>query len=176
MGESAIIFVTVGTGNTYGFDRLIKKMDEIAGNINENVVMQIGCTEYVPKNAKYFLFAESSEMDKLYKSSRIVVCHSGIGSIINAIKFSKPTVIVPRKKEYREHIDNHQVEISKEMEKEGVITVVYDTENLEYVLADISSIIVPKIKTESNLINLLKGYLNSLSIEHYKIGSTKVQE
>lgn len=163
MGESTIIFVTVGTGNTYGFDRLIKKMDEIAGKIKENVVMQIGCTEYIPENAEYFLFAESSEMNKLYKNSRIIVCHSGIGSIINAVKFNKPTIVVPRRKEYKEHIDDHQLEISTEMDKEGLITVVFDIKDLENVLSDFPSIIVPKIKTESSLITSLKEYFKTLS-------------
>lgn len=164
MGEGTIIFVTVGTGNTYGFERLIKKMDEIAGKINEDVVMQIGCTEYIPKNAKYFLFVKNSEMDELYKSSRVVVCHAGIGSIITAMKFNKPTAIVPRIKKYKEHIDDHQVEISKEIGREGLITVVYDVENLDDLLSNFSSIIIPKIKTESNLTNLLKAYLNNLDM------------
>jgi UDP-N-acetylglucosamine transferase subunit ALG13 len=47
-----MIFVTVGT-HYQGFDRLIRKMDEIAGKIEEDVIMQIGSTQYKPINAKY---------------------------------------------------------------------------------------------------------------------------
>ena len=42
-----MIFVTVGT-HDQGFKRLVKKMDEIAGQIDEEVVMQIGSTDYKP--------------------------------------------------------------------------------------------------------------------------------
>ena len=50
-----MIFVTTGT-HSQGFDRLIQKMDEIAGKINEEVIMQIGSAKYKPKNAKFFNF------------------------------------------------------------------------------------------------------------------------
>lgn len=157
-----MIFVTVGTGNTYGFDRLIKKMDEISGKINEEVIMQIGCTEYRPKNAKFFVFIEKDNLKELCNNSRIIVCHSGIGSILTAMSFNKPTVIVPRRKEHNEHVDNHQMDIAKEMDKGKLITVVYDVNKLEAVLADFPSIIVPKIKTESKLTEMLHLYFDKV--------------
>jgi len=40
-----MIFVTVGT-HDQGFERLVKKMDEIAGQIDEEVVIQVGYTDY----------------------------------------------------------------------------------------------------------------------------------
>ncbi|RKY56218.1 MAG: beta-1,4-galactosyltransferase, partial [Candidatus Neomarinimicrobiota bacterium] len=38
-----MIFVTVGS-HYKGFERLVEKMDEIAGKIEEEVIMQIGYT------------------------------------------------------------------------------------------------------------------------------------
>jgi beta-1,4-N-acetylglucosaminyltransferase len=52
-----MIFVTVGL-HYQGFDRLIMKMDALAGMIDEEVVMQIGSTKYKPENAKYFDFVD----------------------------------------------------------------------------------------------------------------------
>ena len=50
-----MIFVTDGT-HYQGFDRLITKMDEVAGKIDDEVAIQIGSSKYHPKNAKWFTF------------------------------------------------------------------------------------------------------------------------
>jgi UDP-N-acetylglucosamine transferase subunit ALG13 len=48
-----MIFVTVGNCR-YSFDRLLRKMDEIAGKIDEPVVIQRGHSDYQPQNAEFF--------------------------------------------------------------------------------------------------------------------------
>ncbi len=111
-----MIFVTVGLHNQ-GFDRLIKKMDEIAGTIDEDVIMQIGHTNYTPKNATYFRFKDDfSEIVNLNKNARLVVCHGGAGSIIAALEQKTPVIAVPRLKKFREHLNDHQFEISPGLE------------------------------------------------------------
>jgi UDP-N-acetylglucosamine transferase subunit ALG13 len=57
-----MIFVTIGSAvKGIEFTRLIKKMDDIAGKIDEEVVMQIGTVPYEPQNAKYFRYASYQE-------------------------------------------------------------------------------------------------------------------
>lgn len=160
LGEIDLIFVTIG--NTYGFSRLIKEMDEIAKNIEEEVIMQIGETIYEPKNAKYFRFSSIIEMNELYGRSRIVICHGGVGSIISAIEYAKPVIVVPRKKEYGEVIDDHQLEITRELENDGIIRAVYNINGLRNILnepTNFSGI----IKKENLLTRKLKEYLNQLN-------------
>ena len=157
-----MIFVTVGMHTVYGFDRLIKKMDYIARKIDDHVIMQIGCANYEPKNAEYFRFMPKNEMDELYKSARVVVCHAGIGSILTALEYVKPVIAVPRRKKYGEHIDDHQLEISGEMENEGRITVVCDVEELEDVLTNVSTDSVVKVEKDNRLVGALKEYLEGL--------------
>jgi len=154
-----MIFVTVGTLRTYGFERLIKKMDEIAGTIDEKVIMQIGCTEYEPQNAQYFRFMLKEDMNKIYNDSNLIVCHSGIGSILTVLQFEKPFVLVPRMKKYNEHIDDHQLEISKELEKEMQLNVAYNIEDLCNVINNIHLNAYPKSRTTNMLIFKLKNYL-----------------
>ncbi len=126
-----MIFVTVG--NHYqGFDRLVKKMDNIAGIIDEKVIMQIGYTKYHPVNAEFFNFKEkSSEIQSLNNEARIIVCHAGAGSIITAYTYNKPVIIVPRLKKYSEHNDDHQKEIAEALSGVNGITVIYDINDLE---------------------------------------------
>ena len=52
-----MIFVTVGT-HPGQFDRLIKRVDEIAPHIKEEIIIQRGFTRYAPKNTKYFDFTD----------------------------------------------------------------------------------------------------------------------
>ena len=51
-----MIFATVGL-HYMGFERLIRKMDELAGEIDEEVIIQTGHTKYQPRNAAFFAFA-----------------------------------------------------------------------------------------------------------------------
>ena len=156
-----MILVTIGL--LYGFDRLIREMDEIAGRIAEEVIMQIGETAYEPKNAKYFGFASKEEMDRLYEDARVVICHAGVGSILTALEHGKPIIAVPRRKKYGEHVDDHQLDIAGEMEKEGRITVVCDVGELEDVLMNASTNSAVKVEKDNRLVRGLKEYLSRLN-------------
>jgi UDP-N-acetylglucosamine transferase subunit ALG13 len=158
-----MIFVTIGSSR-YGFERLVKEMDEIAGRIDERVIMQIGETSYEPKNARYFRFASKEEMDGLHEDVRVIVCHAGVGSILTALEHNKPLIAVPRKKKDGEAIDDHQLEIARELEKEEVITVVDDVEELERVLRD-GNAICSTFKAENILAKKLKVYLDQLKLK-----------
>lgn len=149
-------------GLLYGFDRLIKEMDEIAGKIDEEAIMQIGETIYEPKNAKYFRFASKEEMDRLYEDARVIVCHAGVGSILTALEHGKPVIAVPRREKYGEHVDNHQLEIAGEMEKEGRITVVYEIKDLESVIKNVNSSSVKFRSEREDLIRELRMYIKQL--------------
>lgn len=166
LGEINMIFVTIGT--MYGFQRLIKEMDEIAKDIEEDVIMQIGETIYEPKNTRYFRFSSREEMNKIYKDARIIICHAGVGSIISALDYMKPVIVIPRKKEFGEVIDDHQIEITRELESEGIINAIYDINELRNILKEKVNFhnTINNNKKENLLARKLKEYLNELS---YKI-------
>jgi UDP-N-acetylglucosamine transferase subunit ALG13 len=147
----------------YGFERLVKEMDRIAGRIGEVVIMQIGETTYKPKNARYFRFASNEEIDRLYEDARVVVCHAGVGSILTALEHGKIVIAVPRRKKYGEHVDDHQLEIARELEKEGRITVVCDVGGLEKVLDDVSTASKTLVENKRELVKALRKYINSLT-------------
>ena len=47
-----------------------------------------------------------------------MITRGGVGSITDSLSYGKPTIVVPRRKELNEHSDDHQIQITKEMEKE----------------------------------------------------------
>jgi UDP-N-acetylglucosamine transferase subunit ALG13 len=133
-------------------------MDEIAGRIDEEVVMQIGRTKYEPQNARYFDFIGENEFKRHCREARIVVSH-GAMVMMDAIEQRTPVIAVPRLKKYREHIDDHQVYIVQELEKQGKIKAVYDINNLEQLLIE-EEIRLPELTKENRLIEALRSYIN----------------
>jgi beta-1,4-N-acetylglucosaminyltransferase len=158
LGEGNLIFVTVG--GMHAFERLVREMNRIADELDEQVVMQIGSTDYEPKNCDYFKFMAANEIEELYARARVVVCHAGIGSILTAMQYNKPLILVPRMKRYGEHIDDHQTEIAREIESRG-ITVVYDIGNLKSAVKNVDMSPI-EFKGETALVHRLKEYLDRL--------------
>jgi beta-1,4-N-acetylglucosaminyltransferase len=140
-----------------GFERLVRKMDEIAGRIKEEVVMQIAGTKYTPQNAKHFDFTTEQEIKELCHKARVVITH-GAMSIIDALEQGTPVVAVPRLKKYGEVIDDHQLYLVQELEKAGKVTAIYDVEELEEALNKAGTKPVELVK-DKRLVNALKGYI-----------------
>ena len=153
-----MIFVTVGT-HYLGFERLIKKIDEIAIRTDEEIVAQIGFTSYKPKNVKYYAFIKEDEIFDYYKKSRIVVTHSGAGTLLNLLPYKKAIVVVPRLKKYNECIDDHQLELTKVIKNKGLATVVYNIEDLELALNNLNIGTIEFDKNNGDLINYIKKYI-----------------
>lgn len=141
-----------------GFERLVKQMDEVAGRIDEEVIMQIGGTKYTPRNAKYFKFATEQEMKELLSKARVVVGHGGVGTIVDVLQAGKPLVVVPRLKEYGEVIDNHQLLLLHELERDGRVTAVYDLEKLGEVLSKLDTSRAVQTR-DKRLVNALRRYI-----------------
>lgn len=127
-----MIFVTIGTMvKVNEFTRLIRKMDEVAGRLDEEVVMQIGSVPYEPQNAKHFSHTSYQESLSYFRNASLVVGHGGAGTIINALRFHVPIVVVPRSQRFGEHFDDHQLELAQRLVGNDLIKVVYDIEDLE---------------------------------------------
>lgn len=161
LGKSAMIFVTVG--NHYkGFERLVIRADELAGKIDEEMIIQIGNTDYLPKNAKYFKFCSYPEIQEYNKKARLVISHAGVGSIITALEQNTPVIIVPRLGKYGEVYDDHQLEIAEALASDSRVKVAYDTDNL---IEDIkfTASFTSANSNKEKLIQSLKTHLSSLT-------------
>ena len=122
-----MIFVTIGT-HPDQFDRLIRRIDEIAPLIKEEIIVQKGFTKYIPKNVKYFEFTD--KMDEYYKNARLVIAQSATSLIEFIIKYGKPVITVPREAKYKEHINDHQVEFAEYFSKKSGVLMIRDMEKI----------------------------------------------
>jgi UDP-N-acetylglucosamine transferase subunit ALG13 len=127
-------------GNDFrDFSRLIKEVDEIAIKISDEIVIQRGYSRYHPKNTRNFDFVPIITAIEYIKTSELVISHAGIGTIILCKEYGIPLIIVPRRKKYNEHMNDHQMEIAKVLEEkgEGGIHVIYEEDQLEKKIIEI---------------------------------------
>jgi exopolysaccharide biosynthesis glucuronosyltransferase PssE len=143
--------------HTKGFDRLLKKMDELAATFGEEVVMQIGHTSFRPQNAKWFDFTTEAGIKEWCKKARVVVTQPAM-SILDAQEQGTPVIVVPRLKKYEEVIDDHQVDFARELEKEGKVIAVYDVDKLEAAFQKVDSR-PPQLARDKRLVDALKKYI-----------------
>lgn len=122
-----MIFVTVGT-HEQPFNRLIKKIDELVDKqiITEEVVIQRGYSTYEPKNCEYHDIIPWEKMCELNEKARIIITHGGPASFIDALRLGKKPIIVPRQKEFKEHVNDHQLLFARKMVEEKMNVVVIE--------------------------------------------------
>lgn len=118
-----MIFVACGT-EKFPFDRLIITIDNAIKNglLRDKVIIQSKTLKYKPRYCFHKEIFFYDDFLKLIEESSIYVCHGGVGSIMSGLYLKKNPIVVPRYKKYAENIDNHQVEITLQLAKEGIIT------------------------------------------------------
>ncbi len=137
MGGTRLIFVTVGT-HEQPFNRLIQYIDELKrdSEIDEEVFIQTGYSTYEPKYCQWSKMISYNEMLKKVEEARIVITHGGPASFIMPLQIGKIPIVVPRKQEYGEHINNHQVEFTRKIAKiKGYIIIVENIQILGIVIS-----------------------------------------
>lgn len=125
-----MIYVTVGT-MFLDFPRLIRKMDEIAGKTGELVYVQTGLGRTYPQNCEHFDFKPREKVLALQRDARVIVCHAGIGSVMDALHAGRPLIVVPRLKKFNEHMNDHQLDVAKAVQARGWGRLVLDIDELE---------------------------------------------
>ena len=125
-----MIFVTVGT-HEQQFNRLVEYMDMWAENHDEKVIIQSGYSTYEPKNCEWKKLLPYDEMNNLIEKARIVITHGGPSSFVAPLMIGKTPIVVPRKKEFGEHVNDHQVRFCRQVEDRiGSIIVIEDINEL----------------------------------------------
>ena len=119
-----MIFVTVGT--QLAFDRLIMAVDQWAGeNPNESVFLQIGPGSYQPQHGEFSNFVAPDKANELFKTADLIISHAGMGSILTALKYKKPILVLPRKASIGEHRNEHQLATAKWLGNKSGVFVAY---------------------------------------------------
>ncbi len=128
-----MIFVTVGT--QLAFDRLIEAVDSWAGeHPGETVFAQIGPGQYKPRNCTFADFVPPDKANDLIRTADLIISHAGMGSILTALKYQKPILVLPRKASLGEHRNEHQLATAKWLGKKSGIFVAEEASDIATIL------------------------------------------
>ena len=148
------IFLTVGN-DFHSFHRLVESADKIAKKGSFNFTTQYGCSDYIPKYIKEaYNFLNREQFYKIFESSDLIISHAGIGTTIDTIRYKKKMILIPRQAKFKEHFNDHQLEIAKEIENRYEnILVLYDIKGIESTINELLSknVNFPKIPDIKNL-------------------------
>ena len=136
-----MIFVTLGS-QKFQFNRLLIEIDRLIeeGKITEKVFAQTGYSDYKPKNYKFNKFLNRDEFNDIMSKCDKVITHGGTGAIIGAIKKRKKVIAMPRLSEFGEHVDDHQLQITKQFSDMNLSRSINKIDELEECLVEIEKL------------------------------------
>jgi UDP-N-acetylglucosamine transferase subunit ALG13 len=126
-----LIFVTVGTHHQ-PFERLLDALSELPG---EELVVQYGPGAPPAGVRRAVAYLPFDEMLACYSEAEKVITHAGVGSILCARRAGHLPLVVPRRHDLGEHVDDHQAELIRVLEQRGSVVAVWETADLAGSLA-----------------------------------------
>lgn len=160
-----MIFITLGS-QKFQFNRLLRQVDNLVkeGIITEEVFAQIGYSDYIPQRYKFKNFLDKNEFDNLISKSDIIITHGGTGVIIGAVKKDKRVIAIPRLSKYKEHVDDHQVQLTQQFDEMGIIKGCFNIQDLRKIYRDIYNYNFRPYKSSTfNIIESIQDFLNGIN-------------
>ena len=157
-----MILVTLGTQDK-SFKRLLEAIDKQVelGNIKDKIVVQAGCTKYESKNMEIFDLIPMEKFDDLIKSCDLLITHGGVGSIITGLKNDKKVIAAARLEKYKEHTNDHQLQIIENFSNDGYILGLDNFDELDKVLEKIKKFKPKKYISNTNkMIKIIEDFID----------------
>lgn len=128
-----MILVTVGT--ELPFDRLVKAVDRWAATRDRSdIFAQIGEGAWEPAHFPFRDFIEPDEFAERLRSADLIVAHAGMGTILSALHYGKPLLVMPRRAGLGEQRNDHQLATAERLLEMGKINVAFDEQELMHKL------------------------------------------
>jgi beta-1,4-N-acetylglucosaminyltransferase len=123
-------FVSVGNA-TQPFARLLEAVCELAPRLPQPVFVQFGSARtFRCPSCSGAAFVEMAEFERRVGEAELLILHAGAGSVIHAVRAGKMPVVMPRLASLGEHVDDHQLEFARQLEKTGKVLVAHDASTL----------------------------------------------
>lgn len=124
-----MIFVTVGM--QMPFTRLISTVDRwAAGNSQVEILAQVGKDSFSPLHMNWVRFFSPIVFRKIMQSAQLVVAHGGTGTILTAMQYGIPLLVLPRKMALGETRCDHQFATSHRFAEIGAVEIACDENEL----------------------------------------------
>lgn len=129
------VLVAVGTDH-YAFDRLVGWIDRwLADGASQRVtcLVQHG-SGAAPKQAAARDFLTYPEIRAAISGASVVVTHAGPGTISLCTSMEKKPIVVPRRRQYGEVVDDHQLLFGRRLAERGDIDIAESEDALRLAL------------------------------------------
>ena len=124
-----MIFVTVG--HQMPFDRLIRAVDEWAAIAKRtDVFAQVGVSRIQPRHIQFQQFMSPDEFRQKMSEASAIVGHAGTGTIIAALQYRKPLLVLPRLAKLGETRNDHQIPTARHFSEAGYVLAAADDRDL----------------------------------------------
>ncbi len=159
-----MILVLLGTQDK-SFERLLKQVEKLKKEniIKEEIIVQAGYTKYESNCMNVFDFVSNDELNNFIKAASLIITHGGVGSILDGLRKKKTMIVAPRLKEYKEHTNNHQLQIIKRFADMEYILPLTNFNKLEKTLDKAKSFKPKKYKGNNDkILNLIEDFIDNL--------------
>ncbi len=135
-----MIYITVGS-QRFPFTRLLLSINSAIeeGLIDDETHVQYGSfrpefklDQFYQKKPVY----PYEEHIELIRHADMIIAHAGEDIVMLSLMLGKIPIIMPRQKNYGEHIDNHQVEFAAKMNDLQKAIAVYQVDDLIYAICN----------------------------------------
>jgi UDP-N-acetylglucosamine transferase subunit ALG13 len=127
-----VVFVTVGNA-TQQFQRLLEAVNQVAeagAFQQEEVFIQAGHNpDFQSSRCEVKQFISMDEFDRLMTTASLIICHGGCTQL-NAVRLGKVPVVMARLEKYREHVNDHQLQLVRALAAEKKIVTANEPEDL----------------------------------------------
>ena len=160
--EREKIFVVLGT-QKFQLNRLLIELDRLKeeGILTSEIFAQTGGSDYEPKHYSWKHYLETEAFEKKMEECSLVVVHSGVGSIISAIRKNKKVVVYPRLEKYHEHVDDHQCEIGQAFAQRGLVVYCGEKDDLMMKIQEAREMESrPFVSHNDRMLETIKNYID----------------
>jgi UDP-N-acetylglucosamine transferase subunit ALG13 len=140
--------VSVGTDH-HPFDRLVSWMNHwaVSRGLVAQVLVQRGTSEEA-SDVMSMPYLTVEELRSALEQSAIVVCHGGPSTISQARRSGVVPIVVPRRPDLGEHVDDHQILFANRLADAGEVCLVMTEAELHVALD--SYVLEPRTASEES--------------------------
>ena len=159
----------VSVGNAYQpFTRLLHAVTSNAHALPRSVVVQHGHTPFDSFECRGVTFLDMQAFESAVSEAEVLIFHAGAGSVIHALGAGKAPVVMARRAEFGEHVDDHQVEFARELALTGRVAAVEHIAELMAVIKRARTLPVTVARLEPPVVEMVAAILTDVARKRLK--------
>lgn len=117
------VVITFGTQAGFGFRRAVEQLVPVIAELcprDATVLWQTGATDMTGLSVESHVSVPAADLADAVREADLVVSHAGIGSALLTLEHGRCPVLIPRRRQFGEHTDDHQQFIARELSDRGL--------------------------------------------------------